>query len=162
MKELNEATDKLNKPTCFPFDKNVMSLVTLCYHCVFLDSGLYGPELLIEERRRRDKGTPRIAIRKHPHSAFQCVCGSGNDQALLNCCGVDHLVFNKLLQLFKPAFDTHMPDRMTGTVRKLKFTKHGKRRRKPREINALGSLRLILFWFRTRGSSARSVAQAFG
>ena len=129
---------------------------------MFLDSGLYRPELSMEERRRRDKRTPRIAIRKYPYSAFQYMDASGYDQALLNCCGVDHLVFKQLLQLFKPAFEAHMPDRITGTIKKLKLTKHGERRGKPREINALGSLGLILFWFRTRGSSARSVALAFG
>ena len=124
-----------------------MSLVILYYHCMFLDSGLYRPELSMEERRRRDKRTPRIAIRKYPYSAFQYMHASGNDQALLNCCGVDHLVFKKLLQLFKPAFEAHVPDRITGTIKKLKLTKHGKQQGKPREINALGSLGLILFWF---------------
>eukprot|EP00536_Pseudo-nitzschia_multiseries_P010585 jgi/Psemu1/26410/gm1.26410_g len=53
-------------------------------------------------RRLRDRRTPRIAIRRHCQSSFTYLFNSGNEQALLNCCGVDHKVFRDLLHLFQP------------------------------------------------------------
>ena len=50
-------------------------------------------ELSLEDRRRRSRRIPRIAIRKYSQSAFKYMFDSGNDQALLNCCGIDHRVF---------------------------------------------------------------------
>ena len=56
-----------------------------------------GPDLSEEDRRRRDRRTPRISIRRYNESAFFYLFGSGNDQALLNCCGIDHVTFRELL-----------------------------------------------------------------
>eukprot|EP00536_Pseudo-nitzschia_multiseries_P014970 jgi/Psemu1/40747/gm1.40747_g len=55
-------------------------------------------------RRLKDRRTPRIvAICRHCQSSFTYLFNSGNEQALLNCCGVDHNVFCDLLHLFQPA-----------------------------------------------------------
>jgi hypothetical protein len=90
---------------------------------------------------------------------------SGNDQALINCCAVDHKVFAELLDLFKPHFDSYTIDRKTRLIRKLKpaalLGKPGLKGR-PRKIDAVGCLGLVLYWFRTRGSAARGISLGFG
>eukprot|EP00536_Pseudo-nitzschia_multiseries_P017121 jgi/Psemu1/49421/gm1.49421_g len=48
----------------------------------------------------KDRRTLRIALRQHHQSAFIYLFNSGKEQALLNCCGVDHKVFCDLLDLF--------------------------------------------------------------
>ena len=120
-------------------------------------------QLSPEDRRRRDRRTPRLALRKYNQSAFYYLFGSGNEQALLNCCGVDHSVFRKLLVVFEPVWKSHTIDRSTGRIKKLKQSSaHGLRFGRKREIDATGSLGLVLYWYRTRGSVARSTAMAFG
>eukprot|EP00536_Pseudo-nitzschia_multiseries_P001422 jgi/Psemu1/3323/gm1.3323_g len=55
------------------------------------------------DRRLKDRRTPRIALRRHCQSSLIYLFNSGNEQALLNCCGVDHKVFRDLLlDLFQP------------------------------------------------------------
>jgi transposase-like protein len=83
---------------------------------------------------------------------------SGNEQALINCCAVDHKVFAELLELFEPVFNTYTIDHKTGLVKKLNTRIKGR----PRKIDAVGVLGLVLFWYRTRGSAARSISLAFG
>ena len=74
------------------------------------DCILTRPELSIEERRRREKVTPRIAIRKHPHSSFLCLFDGGDEQATLKCCRVDHCSLSSswmsLNQISTPIFQT--------------------------------------------------------
>ena len=134
----------INQSVMLPF-------VSFMLCCVGTDTGciLTRPELSIEQRRRRDRQTPRIAMRKCPHSSFICLSNSGNNQASLNCCGMDHKIFNNLLEIFEPMFNTHIPDSKTGVCCKLKTTAAGKTTGQPREIDATGCLGLVLFWFRT-------------
>ena len=47
-----------------------------------------GPCLSDEDKHRRDKRIPRISIQRYSESPFFYLFGSGNDQALLNCCAV--------------------------------------------------------------------------
>ena len=130
--------------------------ISFMLHYVGTDTDriLTRPELSTEQRRRRDRRTPRIAIRKYPHSSFLHLFDSGDDQALLNCCGMDHKIFKKPLSIFEPAFNTHVPDPKTGLCRKLKRTARGKMAGRPREMDATGCLGLVLFWFQTWGSAA--------
>ena len=101
-------------------------------------------------------------MRKYNQSSFYYLFGCGNDQALLNCCACDHKVFRSLLALFKPVFDTHTFDDKTGRIKKMTTTKNGKPKGRKREIDAIGCLGLVLFWYRTRGSCTRAIALAFG
>eukprot|EP00536_Pseudo-nitzschia_multiseries_P009054 jgi/Psemu1/22223/gm1.22223_g len=104
--------------------------------------------------------TPRIALRRHSESPFLYLFNSGNEQALLNCCGVDHTVFQELLGLFQPTFDS-VVDRYTNAIWKKKVNKNGVWRGRKRKANATCCLGLVLHWFRTRGSVARSMSMAF-
>ena len=79
-------------------------------------------KLSLEDRRRRLRRIPRIAIRKYSQSAFKYMFDSGNDQALLNCCGIDHRAFCKLVALFEPVFNCHSCDEAAGRVKKLKVS----------------------------------------
>ena len=59
------------------------------------------------------------ALKRHSESAFKFLCNSGDDQALINCCAVDHEVFCEPLQLFQPVFDSHAIDWEPGLIEKL-------------------------------------------
>ena len=104
-------------------------------------------ELSAEDRRRRDRRTPRIAIRRYPQSSFVYLFRSGSDQALLNCCGVDHKTFRVLLDLFEPKFHQYMLDEDTGHIRMVLRTQSGLPKGRKRNIDAIGVLGLVLFWF---------------
>eukprot|EP00536_Pseudo-nitzschia_multiseries_P014382 jgi/Psemu1/38488/gm1.38488_g len=65
------------------------------------------------DRRLKDRRTPRIALCQHCQSSFIYLFNSGNEQALLNCCGVDHKVFCDLLHLFQPVFDIYTVNKKT-------------------------------------------------
>ena len=72
--------------------------------------------LNMEGRRRRDRRYPRIAIRFYSDSPFKYLYEAGNDQALLNACGVDHKEFEKLLQVFVPFYEKYTFDEKTGVI----------------------------------------------
>ena len=138
-----------------------MSLELLaCYF--ILEEDLDKPELSLEDKRQRDRRTPRIALKKYSKSSFHYLYGSGDEQALLNCCAVDHKVFRELLRLFVPVFNSYRYDENTGTLKKLKKTQWGRPNGRKRDMDAVGTLGLVLYWFRTRGSVARAVCMAFG
>ena len=66
--------------------------------------------LSAEDKRRRDRRTPRAALKKYRFSSFKYLFDSKNDQALLNCCGLDHAVFAELLSMFEPLFHRYTLD----------------------------------------------------
>lgn len=140
---------------------NIKSLMFGAYFMLFMGDGLYS-QLSPEEKRRRDKRTPRIALRHFVESPFLFMYHSGNDQALINCCGVDHRTFSNLLAFFSHAFNAYTFDEQTGLIRKRKKTKGGAYKGRRRELDATGCLGLVLYWYRTRGSVARALALAFG
>ena len=80
----------------------------------------------------------------------------GDEQAPLDYCGVDHHIFRELLSLFKPLCNQCAPDQNAGGIIKMKGPG------RPREIDAIGCLGLVLFWFWTRGSTACVLPMAFG
>ena len=57
-----------------------------------------------EDRVRRDRRIPRAALQRYKSSSFEYLYLSRNDQALLNVTGMDHSVFDNLLQKFKPYY----------------------------------------------------------
>ena len=133
----------------------------LAYYILF-DEDDDENQLSIEERRRRDRRYPRKAVRFYEQSPFKYLFLCGDEQALLNCCGVDHKVFDELLALFQPIYDTHTYDRETGHIKKLKLSPEGVPRGVNRHLDATGCLGLVLYWYRTRGSCARTIALNFG
>eukprot|EP00536_Pseudo-nitzschia_multiseries_P005401 jgi/Psemu1/12500/gm1.12500_g len=80
------------------------TLEILSIFCM-IDDGDSEDEADPSDRHLKDRRTPRIAICRHCQSSFTYLFNSGNEQALLNCCGVDHKVFRDLLHLFQPVFD---------------------------------------------------------
>ncbi len=121
-----------------------------------------GPDLSAEDRQRRDRRVPRISLRRYADSSFLYLFKSGNDQALLNCCAVDHATFRELLALFKPVYDKFTVDGRSNKIRPLVFSANGEPIGRQRDLDAIGALGLVLFWFRTRGSVARAISMAFG
>ena len=78
-------------------------------------------ELSEEEKHRRDRRIPRIALRKYEFSSFRYMFESKNDQALLNCCAVDHVTFKELLELCEPYFSRYTVNPTNGRIRKIKL-----------------------------------------
>jgi hypothetical protein len=64
--------------------------------------------------------------------------------------------------MFAPVFNSYTYDDYTGTLKKLKKTQWGRPSGRKRDMDAVGTLGLVLYWFRTRGSVARAVCMAFG
>jgi hypothetical protein len=119
-------------------------------------------EMSMEEKRRRDRRIPRCALGPYNKSPFHYLFNSGNDQALLNATATDHRVFRQLLSLFKPWYDRYMFDEDTGVTRLIKLSSNGKPKGRPRQLDAVGCLGLVLFWYRSNGSCARAMSMAFG
>ena len=109
-------TESTNKSTT----TTTMALELLCYYYYnsYFRPAYNCPLLSAEDKKRRDRRTPRIALRRYNLSPFLYMFGSGDDQALLNCCGVDHKVFDELLHMFEPLFDAYTYDVIAGCVRK--------------------------------------------
>ena len=125
------------------------ALELLFYYCAFMDADLHRPQLSMEDKRRRDRRTPRIALCRYSQSAFVYLFESGNEQALLNCTACDHKVFQHLLSLFERVFNQYSFDDKTGLVQKLKLSKNGMAIGRRTELTAVRGLGLVLYWFRT-------------
>ena len=120
-------------------------------------------QLSKDDKRRRDRRTKRVALRYYRNSSFYYLFQSGDDQSLLNCCAVDHWVFQSLLEVFEPVFHQYMVDESTGSIRKCILTREGVPKGGKRQVvDATCCLGLVLYWYRTRGSVARSTSMAFG
>ena len=128
----------------------------VAYYWLFVNNALTP-----EDKRRRDRRIPRIALRPCNESPFSYLLASGNDQALLNVTATDHKVFGDLVSVFEPYFNRYMMDD-SGNIRPVEITRAGKPKGRRREIDAKGCLGLVLFWYRTRGSSARGLSMPFG
>jgi len=115
-----------------------LELITY-YYCLLSDDEEEeeSVQLSPEDRRRRDRRTPRIALRKYSQSAFRYMFGSGDDQALLNCCGVDHKVFRDMLSFFEPVFNKYMFNDRTGEIRVRQRTRTGLPKGRQREIDSV-------------------------
>ena len=115
------------------------------------------------DRRRRDRRIPCQALLIFKFSSFYTLFRSGNDQAMLHATGHDHKSFNKLLKLFHPCYYLYTWDRSFKKIRlKNKVDMHGVPMGRPRDMSAIGCLGLVLMWYRTRGSCARSLSMIFG
>ena len=81
---------------------------------------------------------------------------------MLNATGHDHESFRMLLDVFKPVYDLYMWDEKTQCIRLKRVDGNGEPRGKVHDLTACGCLGLVLMWYRTRGSCARSLALLFG
>ena len=126
-----------------------------------LDSD-FKSELNSEGRKRRDRRIPREALLNYEDSAWVKLFNSGNDQALINCTGLDHENFHELLQIFSPVWWRYNPDENGGNIMPTSISINGKRKGRPRGIDAIGGLALVLVWFRTTGAVSRTLSLVFG
>ena len=100
-----------------------------------------------EERRRRDRRIPRVALVEPGKSAWRRILVSGNDQSLITITGLDFSVFGALMERFEPMYSQYSVAPVDGKYVKVK-DKSGRRRLMKGE-DCLG---LVLVWTRTRGS----------
>ena len=68
--------------------------IVLFNFAVVEGGGNSNSDLSIEESCHWDKQTPCIVIRSYQQSPLSCMFNSGENQALLNSCGVDHKVYS--------------------------------------------------------------------
>jgi hypothetical protein len=115
-----------------------------------------------EGRRRRDRRIPRVSLLDYSGSAFKRLLDSGSDQSLLNACGHDHGSFQSLVDIFQPVYDSYYLEESSGLISPVPLTTTGKRKGRPRHLDAEGCLGLVLMWYRTRGAVSRSLCIMFG
>ena len=109
-----------------------------------------------EGRRRHDRRMPRGSLCNYKESPFMRLYASKIDQALINATGLDHETFGELLDLFEPVFWSHKPNMRTGMIEVKQNTG------RPRDIDAVGGLGLVLMWYRTTGAISRTLSMIFG
>ena len=107
------------------FHHNIMKFSKgyLLWYCHWLQGHKYRHILDDDDRMRRDRRTPRIALKKYVRSAFKHLYTSGNEQALLNCTGCNHDAFDKLLAKFRPYFDLYTFEDGIGVIRLKRWIK---------------------------------------
>lgn len=97
-------------------------------------------------RRYRSGCIPCPALQPPSDSAWNYLYHSGNNQALITCTGFDFPTFNFMLDLFQPLYDQLSPHHVSGKIVKKK------RNGRPRSLDAMSCLGLVLTWTRMRGS----------
>ena len=139
-----------------------MKFINIYLYLEMMESTPYKHYLDEEDRRSRDRRYPRAALRTFRYSSFYHLYESKNDQALLNATGHNFYSFNKLLLLFAPKYYFYTYDDELGIIRPKVLHDSGKPKGKPRDMTACGCLGLVLTWYRTKGSCARTLALMFG
>ena len=101
------------------------------------------------EREIRQRRIPRCSLLSVSHSPWRQVYISNNDQGMITLTGFDVKSFHYFLDLFHPVFYEYSPfiDDDGFIVKK----KMGRGR--PRSIQSMDCLGLLLAWSRTRGST---------
>ena len=115
-----------------------------------------------EERRQRNRRYPRSALRTFRFSTFYQLYESRCNQALLNARGHNFHSFENLLSLFAPYYHFYTFDDKIGAIRPKVLRRDGLPEGRPRDLTACGCLGLVLVWYCTRGSCARTLAMMFG
>lgn len=103
--------------------------------------------LSMEEKRRRARCIPRIALHFPKDCGWRKLFDSKNDQSLITLTGLDHDAFECLYRKFRPYFDEYSPYSSDGCLKK-KMQSKGRKRL----IDAKDCLGVVLAWTRTRGS----------
>ena len=90
------------------------------------------------------------------------LCTNKNDQAVVNATGHNFYSFDNLLSLFRSYYHYYTFDDELGLIRPKVLHGNGRPKGKPRDMTACGYLGLVLMWFRTKGSCARTLSLMFG
>ena len=105
--------------------------------------------LTLEQRRRRDRRIPRIALQDPSASAWVKVYCSGSDSAMITLTNLDYPSFNYLAVKFEELYNLYTPYSMNGRI---KLKRQRARFRRPRSLDSRACLGLVLCFNRTRGS----------
>ena len=90
-------------------------------------------------------------------SPFHYLYDGGNTQALSHCTGFDYDKFKNLLDKICEPFDDYTFDEMNGVIYpKINCTC------RPRDLDVIRGLGLVLVLYRTRGACSRNLAIIFG
>ena len=107
--------------------------------------------LSIQERRKRDRRIPRLALHLPQDSAWRKLYSSNNDQALITLTGLDNQTFGWLLGMFSTVYDGYTPYSDSGRI--IKLSRNKKQGGRPRLMTAGDCLGLYLAWTRLRGTT---------
>ena len=124
-----------------PVDKSVHSRYQKAFHKM----------LSPEEKRKRDRRIPRLALQLPSESAWRKLFNANNDQSLITLTGLDHATFQWLLSRFSAIYDAYTPHSMDGEITKLSRNKNDGGR--PRLMSACNCMGLYLSWTRLRGTT---------
>ena len=117
--------------------------------------------LCMEERRCCDIHVPRCALMPYHASSFEYISISDNNQTLINATGHDHASFDTVLWFFRSMHRHYTFDYNTGLIRK-KVCDIFKPLELERDLSPIGCFGLVLMWYHTSGSCARSLTIMFG
>ena len=100
------------------------------------------------DRYIRQRHILRSSLLSMSRSEWRKVYHSNDDQLMITLTGFDVRTFHYLLALFAPVFEEYTPFGDDNGYIQKKKTKRGR----PRQIQAIDCLGLLLSWTRTRGS----------
>ena len=114
-----------------------------CIHCNFLS---------LEAMRRRDRRLPCATLLDPSQAPWKKLYDSKDDAAFITVTGFDVNAFHILLAKFRPFFERYTPwigsrDGSTDAV-----VKRTTRRGRPRLVDAVACLGLVLAWYRFNGA----------
>ena len=108
----------------------------------------YYKQLSAVKRKLRDRRIPRVSLQNPKQSAWRMLIGSQNNQSLITLTGLDLSTFSWLEKKFSPVFNSYSPMvSPDGSIVPLT------NKCRPRLIDGLDCLGLILAWTRTKGST---------
>lgn len=113
----------------------------------------YRSSLTLDGRRLRQRKIPRPALNDPlANTGWNLLYGSGCDQSLVTLTGFHHRSFRKLLQMFEPFWYNCSPYSEDGCIRFLRKPYDPNGGGRPRKLNPVINLGLVLTWTRTRGA----------
>ena len=113
--------------------------------------------LTLEGRRCRAGFIPWPSLQAYAASSWRYLRDSGNDQALITKTGFDHKVFSDLNNLFAPVFRWYSPKTENGFIKRLTNPDEGK----PRILDSIRCLDLVLSWYHARGTMNKILRMTF-
>lgn len=139
-----------------------MKFTTAVLYAVLLEEiedeeqrALFRRMLTAEGQRRRDRRLHRTSLLDPKHSPFRRVYDRGSDSDLITLTGLDRNAFSALNQCFKPTYDMYTPISRPddGLYHRLPTYEEGAPVvGRPRLLDSIGGLGLVLSWGRSRGS----------
>ena len=139
-----------------------MRLPSFLLYCKLIEPhSTFRDNLEYEDRVRRDRRIPRLALKQFKYSTFKYLYISENSQILMDVTGHDRHSFRLLLSKFKHGYDFNMMDE-SGYIFLKNIVDQGMPMGLTRQLKTIGGSGIIIMWYHTQGSCTRNLALIFG